>query len=286
MGWKKGLKKFGGKVGSGIGLVATGGAWNPGKGEGWGGEVQKRTIDPLVKGIKDINEAPQKRAEEAAEIAAEAEKEQARIWQEEQQATREFIGERTGEGLSQSQMALNQMITGAGTQLQPYQQTGVKALSQWEKAMGLGEGGFDTDFMQNLPGYQFRLQEGQRALNAAASARGGIGGRALKELTRFGQGLAGEYWTDYMGELNKGITHGYGAATGMADIYRGGGLAHMGNIGNLYGTGLSSGVGYDIAMAQGLTGASRYTAEAQAAAAQTPGLGEQAFGNLRFNVGL
>lgn len=43
------------------------------------------------------------------------------------------------------------------------------------------------------PGYQFRVQQGTQAANRALSARGGaLGGGALKELTRFGQGLGSE----------------------------------------------------------------------------------------------
>lgn len=44
------------------------------------------------------------------------------------------------------------------------------------------------DIMSQDPGYQFRLDQGNKAINAAASARGGsMGGGALKDLTRFGQ---------------------------------------------------------------------------------------------------
>lgn len=43
------------------------------------------------------------------------------------------------------------------------------------------------------PGYAFRLEEGQKALERSAAARGGlISGSALKDASRFGQGLASQ----------------------------------------------------------------------------------------------
>lgn len=54
------------------------------------------------------------------------------------------------------------------------------------------------DFEQD-PGYQFRMQEGQKALERSAAARGGLGsGRMMKDLQRFGQDLASqEYGNAY-----------------------------------------------------------------------------------------
>jgi len=52
---------------------------------------------------------------------------------------------------------------------------------------------FTADDLQTDPGYQFRMQEGQKALERSASARGGIrGGGTLKALTRFGQGFGAQ----------------------------------------------------------------------------------------------
>lgn len=53
------------------------------------------------------------------------------------------------------------------------------------------------------PGYQFRLQEGQRALDASASARGGLfSGAAGLEMQRYGQNYAdAEGFTPYMNRL-------------------------------------------------------------------------------------
>jgi hypothetical protein len=43
------------------------------------------------------------------------------------------------------------------------------------------------------PGYQFRLEEGQKALERSAAARGGVlSGRSAKEAVRYGQGLGAQ----------------------------------------------------------------------------------------------
>lgn len=53
--------------------------------------------------------------------------------------------------------------------------------------------GFDASSMASDPGYQFRMAEGQKALERSASARGMLSsGGALKGLARYSQGVASE----------------------------------------------------------------------------------------------
>ena len=69
----------------------------------------------------------------------------------------------------------------------PYQAVGSTAAS------GLN-GALQNPFQFNLsedPGYQFRLAQGQKAIEQSAAARGGaVSGGALKALTQYGQGFA------------------------------------------------------------------------------------------------
>jgi len=52
---------------------------------------------------------------------------------------------------------------------------------------------FGTEEFEADPGFQFRLAEGERALNRAASARGGlVSGGQLRDLTEFSSGLASQ----------------------------------------------------------------------------------------------
>lgn len=57
---------------------------------------------------------------------------------------------------------------------------------------------FNVD-LEADPGYQFRLEQGQRALESSAAARGGLlSGRTLKDLTAYGQGMGSqEYQNAY-----------------------------------------------------------------------------------------
>jgi hypothetical protein len=74
---------------------------------------------------------------------------------------------------------------------QPWRDAGVNALAQMQ--------GGGPDISQD-PGYQFRLEHGQKAVERQlAGMGGGVGsGRAMKELTRFGEGLAAqEYGNAY-----------------------------------------------------------------------------------------
>ena len=81
--------------------------------------------------------------------------------------------------------------------LEPWRLAGVKSLSQ------LGNGDFQRDFtaadFQKDPGYDFRMQEGQKAIERSAAARGGLqSGGTLRALSRYGQDYAsGEYQNAY-----------------------------------------------------------------------------------------
>ena len=83
---------------------------------------------------------------------------------------------------------------------QPFLERGRAGLEAYASDV-LG-GGFGTDVpvfedrefaIEADPGFQFRLQQGTEAINRAAAARGGaLGGGVLKELSRYGQGLASD----------------------------------------------------------------------------------------------
>ena len=86
--------------------------------------------------------------------------------------------------------------------LTPFRDAGYKALGQISQGTQPG-----AEFNRNFalsdfnkdPGYQFRMDEGQHALESSAAARGGIlSGGALKAIARYGQDYAsGEYGAAY-----------------------------------------------------------------------------------------
>lgn len=87
------------------------------------------------------------------------------------------------QGTGQANAALGQAFTDQKNYLNPYADAGKTALANLT--------GDPTKLMQNDPGYQFRLGEGERAINASMAARGlGNSGAALRSLTRYGQDYA------------------------------------------------------------------------------------------------
>ena len=83
---------------------------------------------------------------------------------------------------------------------QPWQQAGQTALNALVP-MATNYQKFGMDQFQQDPGYGFRLAEGQKALDRAAAARGGlISGGALKAAQRFGQDLGSQ---EYQNAFNR-----------------------------------------------------------------------------------
>lgn len=81
------------------------------------------------------------------------------------------------------------------------------AANQWQSTTGApnpNAGYTPQEVMQRLqakPGYQFRMGEGQRAIEASAAARGGLNsGSTLRALTRYGQNFGTQ---EYDNELNR-----------------------------------------------------------------------------------
>lgn len=86
------------------------------------------------------------------------------------------------------------------------------------------------------PGYDFRLGEGQRALEASAAARGGLNsGAAMRDLMKFGQDYGSNEYGNYFARLGARADTGMGAAqmSGAASQQAAAGVSNaLGNIGN------------------------------------------------------
>lgn len=104
-------------------------------------------------------------------------------------------------------------------EMEPWKQAGLKALT------GLQDG----SFFQKDPGYQFRLDEGNKAINAAAAARGRAGGgAALKELTQYGQNFASNEYQNAYNRTNNLANYGNQASMALGNFAGG----HGSNIAN------------------------------------------------------
>ena len=91
----------------------------------------------------------------------------------------------------------------ANTRLDPYAAAGGGALTTLSSLASKPAATFDPSNLTIDPGYAFRLQQGQQALQKSALARGGLlGGGTLKSLTNYAQGLAS---TEYQNAYNRAL---------------------------------------------------------------------------------
>jgi hypothetical protein len=102
----------------------------------------------------------------------------------------------------------------------PWLQAGKNALGQ------LTSGNFDV---RNTPGYQFRLDEGLKALDRSAAARGGLlSGATLKGAQRYGQDYASNEYTNAYNRTANLAGVGQTAANNLGSY----GQAYATNVGN------------------------------------------------------
>lgn len=120
----------------------------------------------------------------------------------------------------------------ARADMAPWLQTGQGALAQLARLYGIAPpsgaagandnqayGGFFTS-----PGYQFRRDEGIRAVERSAAARGLLrSGAAVKSIQRFGEGLAASEYDSYASRLAQlaGLGQGAASQTGQFGIVTG-----------------------------------------------------------------
>jgi hypothetical protein len=104
--------------------------------------------------------------------------------------------------------------------LEPWRTAGQGALTGVQDAAGLnGQPGYDAALsaFHTSPGYQFQLDQGLRAVDAGAAAKGLLrSGATLKAEQTFGTGLADKEFTDYYNRLFDLSKLGEGAASGQA----------------------------------------------------------------------
>lgn len=104
--------------------------------------------------------------------------------------------------------------------MKPWRDAGTVALSQM--LAGTKDGGeFNrnftmADFVKD-PGYQFRMDQGQQALERGAAARGGVlNGGALREATRYGQDYASNEFNNSYNRFNNDLTTRFGRLSSIA----------------------------------------------------------------------
>jgi hypothetical protein len=85
--------------------------------------------------------------------------------------------------------------------VQPWLESGRNALGQLNSQMPQLTRSFSAADFQNDPGYQFNLQEGQKAIERSAAARGMLNSTStMKDLSKYSQGMASQ---DYQNAYNR-----------------------------------------------------------------------------------
>jgi hypothetical protein len=125
---------------------------------------------------------------------------------------------------------------------------------------------------QNNPGYQFQLQQGMDAVNANAAKTGQLAsGNTNLDLLKFGQGLAGTGWNQYLQNLQPYLGASQAAASGIGTLDSGLGNqlnANLTNQGNA-----AYGAQTSIGNANANADLARYNTSANALGAVAGGLG-------------
>jgi len=108
---------------------------------------------------------------------------------------------------------------------QPYYGTGTQAVGQESALLGLqGQDAANAAMstFQASPGYQWRLQQGLRGIDAGAAAGvrqpGVRSGATIKAEEAYGQGLASSEFGDYFTRLNQLAGMGQSAGTSLANL--------------------------------------------------------------------
>lgn len=108
----------------------------------------------------------------------------------------------------------------ANAVLAPYSETGVKSNTATADLLGLNGKDAATTAMGNFtasPGYQYSVDQGLRAVDAGASAKGMLrSGATLKAEQELGNNLANQDFGNYISRLNSLSNYGITAAGGQA----------------------------------------------------------------------
>jgi hypothetical protein len=104
--------------------------------------------------------------------------------------------------------------------LNPYVQGGLGAYNTLNGLLGVGGNSASMQSaLENLPGYQFTLNQGLKSTQNSYAARGlADSGGALKGAANYATGLANSNWLNYANALQNSANTGYGAGAAIAGV--------------------------------------------------------------------
>lgn len=111
----------------------------------------------------------------------------------------------------------------------PWMEAGQTSLAQM---LQMNNGGFDASQLANDPGFQFRMAQGQKALERSAASRGGLNsGGFMKGLARYSQGVA----SDEFGNRYNRLAQLAGLGSSSTNQINATGSQYANSMSNLYG---------------------------------------------------
>lgn len=138
-----------------------------------------------------------------------------------------------------------QMYQQSRDDMQPWRLAGVGGLQGLQSLLN------DPSSIQNSPAFQFRMAEGQKALERSAAARGGLaGGGFMKGLARYSQGLASEEYGNQYNRLANLAGMGQSTAQNLGAL----GANYANSMSNLYGAKGNAQAAGQQAIGQGIAG--------------------------------
>lgn len=138
-----------------------------------------------------------------------------------------FGGNKITQGYDNAMGINKDMYKTAREDLSPYRDLGTNYMKSVNDFMARPK--LTGESVMNRPGYQFRMDEGTRAIENSALARGGLNsGNTMKELMEYGQNYATSEYDKELGRedtefarLMSLLNMGYGAAGGSANLATG-----------------------------------------------------------------
>jgi hypothetical protein len=101
--------------------------------------------------------------------------------------------------------------------LDPYRKAGAQGVTDLASFMAPGGGGTKDFSFQADPGYDFRMAEGAKALERSSAGRV-LGGRAAKEMNRYGQDYASNEYGKAFDRFRANRSDQYGMLSGLSKI--------------------------------------------------------------------
>lgn len=112
--------------------------------------------------------------------------------------------------------------------LDPRMDQETAAMGRVNALLGLEGEDPDYDLFRDTPGYGFQMEEGARAIERSAAARGGLAsGNTLVDLTRYSQGLADSTFNNYLAQVMQLQSQGTDYAMANLDTGRANRLADL-----------------------------------------------------------